>query len=263
MSFDFKKHLITVQGGKEYLPVAARLMWVRAEHPEWGIKTTPIDINIGEKYAIFHAEIFNEQGVLIASGTKAETVKGFVDFIEKAETGSIGRALAVAGFGTQFALDELDEGERLADAPQQSPQTPAKPPVRATSGQSNANSGLSQKLIILEGFVKYGIPKDANGHNARGYVYNQVAAKLRGKVVDLAGYNETTDAERNIIETELKNPKPKFKELLNKAVTFVDKPTAEKSSGIAEPASYPIENHVFVDPFEEKKPNTKTNHGSH
>lgn len=57
-----------------------------------------------------------------------ETLEGFGDFIEKAETGAIGRALALVGFGTQFCADELDEGPRLADspAPHVHPPVPAK-----------------------------------------------------------------------------------------------------------------------------------------
>jgi hypothetical protein len=42
-----------------------------------------------------------------------------MDFAEKAETGAIARALAVAGYGTEAALD-LDEGtdqDRIADSP--------------------------------------------------------------------------------------------------------------------------------------------------
>jgi hypothetical protein len=40
----------------------------------------------------------------------------FSVYIEKAETGSIGRALAMCGYGTLQA-PEFDEQERLADAP--------------------------------------------------------------------------------------------------------------------------------------------------
>jgi len=36
---------------------------------------------------------------------------------EGAETAAIGRALGVAGYGTQFMGDEMDEGEHLADSP--------------------------------------------------------------------------------------------------------------------------------------------------
>ena len=45
--------------------------------------------------------------------------------MEKAETGSIGRALALLGYGTQFCADELDEGDRIVDAPAE----PARKPV--------------------------------------------------------------------------------------------------------------------------------------
>jgi len=116
MSFDVKKHLIKVQGGKEYLPVASRLVWFRQEHPDWGIETRPVELNIDKGYAIYEAFVYNAEGKLMAKGTKMETARGFSDFVEKAETGSIGRALAVCGFGTQFA-PELDEGERIVDSP--------------------------------------------------------------------------------------------------------------------------------------------------
>jgi hypothetical protein len=116
MSFDVKKHLIKVQGGKEYLPVAARLVWFREAHPDWGIETRPVDLNVDNGYAVYEAFVYNGEGKLMAKGTKMETARGFADYVEKAETGSIGRALAVCGFGTQFA-PELDEGERLVDSP--------------------------------------------------------------------------------------------------------------------------------------------------
>ncbi len=54
--------------------------------------------------------------------------------LEKSETGAIGRALALCGFGTQFT-PELDEGERLADSPLQSPPSRPKQPQGATSPQ--------------------------------------------------------------------------------------------------------------------------------
>jgi len=137
MSFDVKKHLIKVQNGKEYLPVAARLVWFRQEHPDWGIETRPVELDIEKGYAIFEATVYNAEGKLMAKGTKMEffpkvvsepvirkdgtlvektSVVGFFDYVEKAETGSIGRALALCGFGTQFA-PELDEGERIVDSP--------------------------------------------------------------------------------------------------------------------------------------------------
>jgi hypothetical protein len=118
--FDPRQYLIKLQGGRDYLPVAARLQWLRHQHPDWGIKTRPIEINIERDYAIYFAEVSNETGRLISTGTKMETKSGFVDYLEKAETGAIGRALAVAGFGTQFT-DDLEEGDRIVDSPRRGP----------------------------------------------------------------------------------------------------------------------------------------------
>ncbi len=121
MSFDPKRHVIKVQGGREYLPVSGRLVWFRSEHPDWGIVTQAIEINLTPDnnkppYAIFQATIFNADGKVMATATKMEDQRGFGDFIEKAETGSVGRALAYCGYGTQFA-PELEESGRFADAP--------------------------------------------------------------------------------------------------------------------------------------------------
>lgn len=102
--------------GKPYLQVAYRLVWFREEHPTWGIETNIQDWNQEKKWVVFRAQITDETGRVIAQATKAESSQGFADYIEKAETGSIGRALALCGYGTQFEPD-LDEGDRLADSP--------------------------------------------------------------------------------------------------------------------------------------------------
>ena len=121
MTFDPKRYVIKVQGNREYLPVSGRLVWFRSEHPDWGIVTQAVEINLTPEnkmppYAIFQATIFNADGKVMATATKMEDQRGFGDFIEKAETGSVGRALAYCGYGTQFA-PELEESGRFAEAP--------------------------------------------------------------------------------------------------------------------------------------------------
>jgi hypothetical protein len=103
--------------GKDYLEVKYRLVWFREEHPEWSIETE--FLNITENSAFARALVKDQNGRIIATSHKAESVNNFPDFLEKAETGAIGRALALIGFGTQFCADELDEGERIVDAPAQ------------------------------------------------------------------------------------------------------------------------------------------------
>lgn len=132
MAFDPKRYVIKVQGGREYLPVSARLIWFRNDHPDWGIVTEAVEINHEKQYSIFRATIFNEEGRLIATATKKEDVKGFGDYIEKAETGSVGRALAMCGYGAQFAPELEESAPRRGAAPMRPAPGPANfgPPQR-------------------------------------------------------------------------------------------------------------------------------------
>ncbi len=112
-SFNPRDHLMDLKG-REYLQVMWRLVWFRMEKPDWAI-----DTHLEEKTddgAIFSAKIYDPEGVLKASGYGSETMRDFRDYLEKAETKAIGRALAMLGYGTQFA-PELDEGERIVDSP--------------------------------------------------------------------------------------------------------------------------------------------------
>lgn len=98
----------------DYLPVAARIAWFRREHPDWSIITKTI--RLADKAVIMKAIIKDAKGRMIATARKKETEIGFPDYIEKAETGAVGRALALCGYGTLQA-PEFDEGERITDAP--------------------------------------------------------------------------------------------------------------------------------------------------
>lgn len=131
--------------GKDYLQVAHRIVWFREERPTWSIETSFLQLT--PEVAIASATIKDEAGRVVAMGHKSETPKGFPDFIEKAETGAIGRALALCGYGTQFCADELDEGERLADSP--------VVPTRVTAVQPKSVAPV--------------VPK-ASGWDSRGYV---------------------------------------------------------------------------------------------
>jgi len=98
----------------DYLPVAARIAWFRLEHPDWSIITKTLQL--ANKAVLMKAIIKDANGKVIATARKKETEIGFPDYIEKAETGAVGRALAMCGYGTLQA-PEFDEGERIADAP--------------------------------------------------------------------------------------------------------------------------------------------------
>lgn len=104
-----RRHLIRVTGG-QYLPAAYRLVWFREECPDWSIITEMIEGGQEAGYATVRATVMNRDGRIIATGTKTETRQDFpAGWVEKAETGAVSRALAFAGFGTQFAPEMVDE----------------------------------------------------------------------------------------------------------------------------------------------------------
>lgn len=101
--------------GKDYLQVAHRLVWFREEHPDWSIETEYVALT--DQSAFAKAVIKDQSGRVIATSHKEESLKDFpAGYREKAETGAIGRALALCGYGTQFE-PELDEGSRVVDSP--------------------------------------------------------------------------------------------------------------------------------------------------
>lgn len=151
MPFNVKKHLIRVQGGREYLPVAYRLVWFREEHPDWGIDTRPVSLESEKGLAVFQASIYNSEGRLMSSGTKMETARNFADYVEKAETGAIGRALGVLGYGTQFA-PEFDEHDRLVDTPLDRHPTPR------ADGTTSAPRGNGAEPMALPACAECGKP---------------------------------------------------------------------------------------------------------
>lgn len=109
---------LTSLKGKDYLQVAWRIVWFREVYPLGRIDTECVEVS--EKHAVYkaHISIPNERGeyVKLADADKREDAGHFGDFREKAQTGAIGRALALCGFGTQFTED-LDEGDRIVDSP--------------------------------------------------------------------------------------------------------------------------------------------------
>lgn len=97
------------RGGGEYLEVKYRLLWLREDHPDAIIETE--HVRLEDQIAVFRA-LVTVPGGGSATGYGSETRQDFADFIEKAETKAIGRALNALGYGTAAAVDEA-----LADAP--------------------------------------------------------------------------------------------------------------------------------------------------
>lgn len=140
--FNPNEHVVQIKtkdGYRDYLPVQWRLVWFREQCPEGIIETEMLHLELDREteeetdgwndekngyekvskrangFVIFRAVVKDGKGG-VGTGTKSEKAASFPDYIEKAETGAIGRALAALGFGTQFA-PELDEEHRIVDSP--------------------------------------------------------------------------------------------------------------------------------------------------
>ena len=164
MTFNPEKHLMDLNG-KSYLEVKWRLVWFRQECPNGTIDTEEVEVDLdreveaevptgnwipnpnrpGKKmpervvktargYARFRAVVTDGKGGR-ATATKSENAASFPDFIEKAETGAVGRALAMLGYGTQFTGDDLSEEHRIVDAPVE----------RAPSSFRNSSNGSQEE----------------------------------------------------------------------------------------------------------------------
>jgi hypothetical protein len=163
-----RSQIIRMRGGSEYLPVQARVHWFRTLNPLGRIETEMIYFEPNAQIAVFRASVYNSDGKLLATATKKESAKDFADYLEKAETGAIGRALALAGYGTQFApeLLETDSGPptepsqgvdsgrqpvqaRAAQRANMPVQRPAAQPVRPATTQTQRTPATQQKPVAV------------------------------------------------------------------------------------------------------------------
>jgi hypothetical protein len=129
--FEAGKYLSNVNG-RDYLEVKWRLLWLRTEHPEATVETELVK-HEGD-LALFRARVAIPDGGA-ATGWGSETAGDFGDYIEKAETKALGRALAALGYGTQFCEDfdfsaqTSVRSKRAAAAASGRPQRAANPPA--------------------------------------------------------------------------------------------------------------------------------------
>ncbi|HEY7295350.1 MAG TPA: hypothetical protein VH916_09915 [Dehalococcoidia bacterium] len=137
----------------DYMEVKWRLLWLRSEHPDADIATELVTLDLDRNLAVFKARVA-VPGRGSATGWGSETADDWRDFIEKAETKALGRALAALGFGTQFCEDfDFGQGEegKVVDAPVdirstrggQAQQRPQAQPTRRT-GEGNGPAPAAQ-----------------------------------------------------------------------------------------------------------------------
>lgn len=129
--FDPARFLTRVNGS-DYLEVKWRLVWLRDQHPDAVVETELM--SHADNLAVFRAHVTIPGGGA-ATGWGTESAGDFRDYLEKAETKALGRALAALGFGTQFCPDfEFGAAAgRVVDSP-----------VKATRATRAAGAGDGQ-----------------------------------------------------------------------------------------------------------------------
>lgn len=167
-TFDPSAHMTDLKG-RQYLQVMWRLVWFREDFPGGRIETELVRLDEQAGHAVFKATVTQiRDGEILGSATGygSESVKDFRDYIEKAETKATGRALAMLGYGTQFA-PEMDEGARIVDSPvghrqgrQQTTQEPADghgqggyQQAPATQGQPGARAASDKQIKAIFGIA--------------------------------------------------------------------------------------------------------------
>ena len=166
MTFNPQQHLIDLRG-KQYLEVAWRLVWFRDAHPTGSIITTLLST----EPLIMRCEVVVD-GVVIATGHGSADAQGRKVVwsgreIEKAETAAIGRALAAAGFGTQFSGEYDDAADNhLADSPRP-PQNRQQRPQQAQEAAQEMHVVIQTLSIESDGKRPYLLVRTADGQGIK------------------------------------------------------------------------------------------------
>ena len=122
--YDPNEHLMQLKG-RQYLNVQNRLLWfIRDQRAliAGGLSRTPyivqsdlVELDREQGWAHFKTfvrDVLGNEATMFGS----ESARDFPDYVEKASTKSLGRALLALGYGTAFA-PEIDEGDRVVDSP--------------------------------------------------------------------------------------------------------------------------------------------------
>jgi hypothetical protein len=218
-SFNPNDHMMNLKG-KDYLPVAPRLAWLNddqqsgnlvppAAHGRLSVETELVEYSMFEDtdkggkvrkgwQAVVRARVSVRDAdnnlVKLGTGTKRQTNFDFADFVEKAETGAVGRALAAIGYGTIQSLD-FEEGEKpspidgvvgpaVVDAPYApvtpslvaaplpapvvSPAAPSKPRPTKIGGKVTVSTSSDPLLVLTQNPVPVSSAPAANTPPAPG-----------------------------------------------------------------------------------------------
>lgn len=185
-TFNPRSYLRRVQGGAEYLDVKWRIMWFRSEHPDGTITSEMISHDPQAQLAIFQATA-SWPGGGSATDIGSETREDFRDYIEKASTKAIGRALGALGYGTQFAtdheMDNADGSPHVVDSPVERAPHESRPPAASGNGPYASSAATGKQVKFLYAIAREaGLSEDALNDRLRAkYAVENADMLTRGQ----------------------------------------------------------------------------------
>ena len=154
---------LTGENGEEqfYLDVKYRKLWFRLKYPTG--KITKRIVKLENEFAIIESKVYldrNDPADAYVSCAMAQRWRKDDDYyglkyVETAETAAVGRALADAGFGIQFAEPGEDQDMNPVDAPVTMPEgvmedideeLPEEPPKKAEKKEKKASGKKKTEL---------------------------------------------------------------------------------------------------------------------
>jgi len=199
-TFDPGRYLTKV-GNADYLEVKWRLVWLRETHPDATIETELVSHL--DQMAIFKATV-SIPGGGTATGYGSEGYNDFREYIEKAETKAIGRALAALGFGTQFCpdFDFSANGGGIVDSPIDFASTRGR---RMAAGRIDDRAASSASQAATPRQLKF-IQAIAREHGIGEAELSSEVEQLYGRPVaeldrrDASAYIERLQSRRNVTD---------------------------------------------------------------
>lgn len=180
----------------DYLDVKWRIVWFRTEHPNGSISTRLMS-DPGVSPAVVQATVTLENGVT-STGFGQCGEDDWSDWLEKAETRAIGRALALLGYGTQFCED-FDE--IISDSPVEASRSRG-----ASAGANGQQTALPSSDPMTPNQQKYlfslareaGIPNDELDEIVHERFGHSVGELLKSEASTLIGSLQELRDERQL-----------------------------------------------------------------
>lgn len=207
MAFDPNSKLSNLKG-KDYLEVKWRIVWFRDEHPKGQISTEVVHFDTAT--AAVRAIVLTEDGTVLGTGMAAcdRTAAPQGRYLEKAETSAIGRALGIAGYGTQFTGEELSEDDHLSDSLVERPAPKAQsggvkpatsPAPQIARNQASSGSDSAPKRPYDPQTLQKGIAKMVMRSTKTGAVTDKQRGALKGRINKYFSDREEPDQARHTL----------------------------------------------------------------